>query len=129
MAFQLVERSIPALLVAAASLLVVQARMCEREFGPLGNGAKPDLDQRLAGIFDTARPAPTHAQPFGPHDLEIFAATLMLASIEHAEAHSEAATNLRDRLRHKHGPIVGAKPAGDSLGCAERIEDNRGPRF
>src|SRR6266849_2341377 len=52
MAFQLVERSVPALLVAAASLLVAQARMCEREFGPLENGAKPDLDKRLAGIFD-----------------------------------------------------------------------------
>ena len=82
MAFQLVERSGPALLVAAASLLVAQARMCEREFGPLDNGAKPDLDKRLPWIFDAARPVPTHAQPFGLHDLEIFAATLMLASIE-----------------------------------------------
>src|SRR4030095_14626374 len=82
MAFQLVERPVPALLVAAASLLVAQARMCEREFGPLVNGTKPDLDKRLAGIFDAARPAPTHAQPFGLHDLEIFAATLMLRSEE-----------------------------------------------
>jgi len=57
-AFQLVERSIPTLLVAAASLLVAQARMCEREFGPLDNGAKPDLDKRLAGIFDAA-PSPS----------------------------------------------------------------------
>src|ERR1700694_663207 len=101
MAFQLVERSVPALLVAAASLLVAQARMCEREFGPLDNGAKPDLDKRLAGIFDAARPVPTHAQPFGLHDLEIFAATLMLASIEHAEAYPEAATNLGVSLDRK----------------------------
>src|ERR1700688_5004336 len=63
MAFQPVECSIPAFLVAAATLLVMQARMHEREFGPLGNGAKPDLDKRLAGIFRTSRPAPTHAQP------------------------------------------------------------------
>ena len=129
MAFQLVERSVPALLMAAARLLVAQARMCEREFGPLDNGAKPDLDKRLAGIFDAARPVPTHAQPFGLHDLEIFAATLMLATIEHAEAYPEAATNAEVSLRHKHGAAVGAPPAGDSLGRGERIEDNRGPRF
>src|SRR6188768_3198829 len=119
MAFQLVERTVPALLVAAASVLVVQARMGEREFGPLDNGAKPDLDKRLAGIFDAARPVPTHAQPFGLHDLEIFAATLMLATIEHAKAYPEAATNAEVRLRHKHGAAVGAPPAGDSLGRGE----------
>jgi hypothetical protein len=51
MPFQLVERSGPAFLVAAASLLVVQARMSECKFGPLGNGAKPDLDKRLAGMI------------------------------------------------------------------------------
>src|SRR5438552_269315 len=82
MAFQLVERSGPAFLVAAATLLVVQARMCECEFGSLGNGAKPDLDKRLAGIFGAARPAPTHTQALGLHDFEIFPAALMLASIE-----------------------------------------------
>ena len=54
MAFQLVERPGPAFLVAAAALLVVQARMCECEFGPVGNGAKPDLDKRLAGTFGAA---------------------------------------------------------------------------
>src|SRR5215510_11511338 len=111
MAFQLVERSVPAFLVAAATLLVVQARMSECEFGPLGNGAKPDLDKRLAGIFGAARPAPTHAQPLGLHDFEIFTAALMLASIEHAEAYPEAAPNLRVGLRHKHGAAVGAPPA------------------
>src|SRR5215208_7257897 len=100
MAFQLVERSVPALLVTAASLLVAQARMRECEFGPLSDGAKLDLDKRLAGIFDAVGPAPAHAQPFGLHDLEIFAATLVLASVEHAEAYAEAATNLGVGLRH-----------------------------
>src|SRR5437660_5684414 len=93
MAFQLVQRSGPAVLVAAASLLVVQAGMCEGEFGPLGNGAERDLDKRLSGIFDAARPAPTHAQPLGLQDFEIFAAALMFTSIEHTEAYSEAAAN------------------------------------
>ena len=125
MAFQLVERSGPDSLVAAAALLVVQARMCECEFGPLGNGAKPDLDKRFAGIFGAARPPPTHAQPLGLHDFEIFAAALMLASIEHAEAYPEAATNLRVGLRYKHRAAVGAPPAGDAFRCGERIEDNR----
>jgi hypothetical protein len=129
MAFQLVERPGPAFLVAAAALLVVQARMCECEFGPVGDGAKHDLDKRLAGIFDAARPAPTHAQPLGLHDFEIFAATLMLASVEHAEAYPEAAPNLRVGFRHKHGAAVGAPPAGDAFRCGERIEDNRWPRF
>jgi hypothetical protein len=46
MAFPLVERSGPAFLVAAATLLVVQARMRECEYGPLGNSMKPDLDKR-----------------------------------------------------------------------------------
>src|SRR5882724_3201675 len=113
--FQLVERSVPALLVAAAALLVAQARMRECQFGSLGNGTKPDLDKRLAGILGAARPAPTHAQPLGFHDFEIFAAALMLASIEHAEAYPEAATNLRVGLRHKHGAAVGAPPAGNAF--------------
>src|SRR5215203_4912564 len=113
MAFQLVERPVPALLVAAASVLVVQARMGEREFGALGNGAKPDLDKRLAGILDTACPAPAHAQPFGLHDLDIFAAARMLAAIEHAEADPEAATDLGVNLRDQHGAAVGAPPVGD----------------
>ena len=65
MVLQLAECSGPAFLMAAATLLVAEARMCEREFGPLDNGAKPDLDKRLAGIFDAAGPAPTHAQPLG----------------------------------------------------------------
>src|SRR3984893_10939056 len=129
MAFQLVERSVPAFPVAAATLLVVQARMSECEFGPFGNSAKPDLDKRLAGIFGAARPAPTHAQPLGLHDFEIFAAALMVASIEHAEAYPEAAANLRVGLRHKHGTVVGPPPAGDAFRCGERIEDNRWPRL
>jgi hypothetical protein len=45
MAFQLAEGSGPALLVAAASLLIVQSRMCKGEFRPLGNGTKPDFDK------------------------------------------------------------------------------------
>jgi hypothetical protein len=49
MVLQLAECSGPAFLMAAATLLVAEARMCEREFGPLDNGAKPDLDKRLAG--------------------------------------------------------------------------------
>jgi hypothetical protein len=46
----------------------------------------------------------------------------MLASIEHAEAYPEAATNLRVGLRHKHGAAVRAPPAGDAFRCSERIE-------
>ena len=103
--------------------------MCEREFGPLDNGAKPDLDKRLAGIFDAARPAPTPAQPLGLHDFEIFAAARMLASIEHAEAYPEAAANPRIGLRHKHGAAVGTPPVGDAFRSGERIEDNRWPRL
>lgn len=80
-------------------------------------------------IFDAARPAPTHAQPLGPHDLEIFAATLMLASIEHAEAYPEAATNLGVSLGHKYGAAVGAPPAGDAFRCDECVEHNRWPRL
>src|SRR6202035_622122 len=72
-AFQLVERSGPALLVAAAALLVMQARMRECQLGPLVDGAKRDLDERFAGILDAAGPAPAHAQPLGLHDLKIFA--------------------------------------------------------
>src|SRR4051812_5320538 len=128
-AFQLVERAVPALLVAVAAVLVVQARMGECELGPLGHGAKPDLDQRLAGILDAAGPAPAHAQPLGLHDFEIFAAGLMLASIEHAETYPEAATNLRVALRHQHGAVVRTPPAGDAFRRGERIEDDRWPRL
>src|SRR5467141_1139040 len=94
------------------------------ELGPLGDGAKPELDKRLAGIRDAARPAPGHAQPLGPHDFEIFAAALMLAAVEHTEAHAETATNLRIELRYQHGTRIGPPPAGDPFWCCERIEDN-----
>jgi hypothetical protein len=74
MTFQLVECSVPAFLVAAAGLLVVQTRMGEGELGAFGNGAKIDLDERFAGIL-AADPAPGHCQPLGSYDLDIFTAT------------------------------------------------------
>src|SRR5204862_4110965 len=43
MTFQLIERSGPAFLVSAATLLVVQAGVCECEFGTVGIGAMTDL--------------------------------------------------------------------------------------
>src|ERR1700755_1655502 len=95
MAFQLVESSGPAVLVAAASLFVVQMRMCKCEFSPIGDGAKPELEKRLAGILDAARPSPGHAEPLGLHDFEILSAGLVLAAIEHAKAYPKPTTNLR----------------------------------
>jgi hypothetical protein len=52
MVLQLAECSGPAFLMAAATFLVAEARMCEREFGPLDNGAKPDsaFEKRLAPL-------------------------------------------------------------------------------
>ena|SRR6516164_5165674 len=91
MTYQLVERPAPAGLVAAAGLLVVQARMGEGELGAFANGAKIDLDERFAGILLAARPAPAHRQPLWPYDLEIFAAALMLGAVQHAEADPIAA--------------------------------------
>src|SRR6516225_9075249 len=92
MTLQLIEGAIPAGLVAAAGLLVLQARMGKGEFGAFGDGAKIDLDERLAGILATC-PPPTHRQPLGPHDLEIFAAALMLGAVEHPEADTIAAAD------------------------------------
>src|SRR6266404_6848206 len=127
MTFQLVERPVPALLVAATGLLVVQARMGEDELGAFGNGAKIDLDERLAGIL-AAHPAPAHRQSLRSHDLEIFAAALMLAAVEHAEPDPEAAADAHIGLGQQHLAAVGTPPAGDALRRGERVEDDRRPR-
>src|SRR5258708_39035171 len=127
MTFQLVERPVPAFLVAAAGLLVVQARMGKGELGAFGNGAKIDLDERFAGIL-AAQPAPAHRQPLRSYDLEIFAAALMLAAVERAEADPEAAADAGIGLGQQHRAAVGTPPAGDALGRGERVEDDRRPR-
>src|SRR6516165_6798909 len=115
MTFQLVERTVPAGLVAAAGLLVVQARMGEGELGAFGDGAKIDLDERLAGIL-AARPAPAHRQPIGSDDLQIFAAALMLSAVEHAEAYPIAAADPHIGRGGNTGPSSGphqqAMPSG-----------------
>src|SRR5580704_7617912 len=53
MRFQLVKRARPALLMVAARFLVMQLRMNEGKFGAFGNGSKPHLDPRFAGVFHT----------------------------------------------------------------------------
>src|SRR3984893_2258930 len=127
MTLQLVERAVPAFLVAAAGLFVKEPRMGEGELGASGNGAKIDLDERLAGILLPTRPAPAHRQPLGSRDLEIFAAALMLAAAEHAKADPVAAADSRIGLGQQHRAVVGAPPAGDALRCGERVEDDRRP--
>src|ERR1700730_4862974 len=72
--FQLVERARPSFLMGAARLVVTQKRMGESNLGALGNGPERDLDPRLVRVFLAAFPTPTHHHPFGPYDLEIFAA-------------------------------------------------------
>src|SRR6516162_5760488 len=128
MTFQLVERAVPAGLVAAAGLLVVQARMGESELCPVGDSAEIDLDERLAGIL-AARPAPAHRQPVGPHDLEIFAAAFMLAAVEHAEADPIAAADAQVGLGQQYRAVVGAPPASNALRSRKRVEDDRRPRL
>src|ERR1700726_3054377 len=127
MTFELVERPVPAFLVAAAGLLAVQTRMGEGEPRPFGNASKIDLDARLAGIL-AARPAPAHRQPLRSYDLDIFAAALMLAAVEHAEADPEAAADARIGLGQQHRAAVGTPPAGDALRPGERVENDRRPR-
>src|SRR5262245_16312385 len=129
MARQLVESSGPAMLVTATGLVVVQARMGNGEFGPVSDGAKPELDQRLAGILDTTRPPPRHERPLGLHDVDIFPAALVLAAIEHTEADPEAAPDLRVDLRREHGTGIRSPPVGDAFDCREGVEDDRWPRL
>src|SRR6516162_6828788 len=121
MTFQLVERAVPAGLVAAAGLLVVQARMGESELCPVGDSAEIDLDERLAGIL-AARPAPAHRQPVGPHDLEIFAAAFMLAAVEHAEADPIAAADAQVGLHQQAMPsgVVSATKTIDGRALMRR---------
>ena len=69
---------------------------------PSATARKPDLDKQLVGIFGAARPAPTHAQPLGLHDFEIFAAALMLARA------AEGSSGLAPRGRQR--PLPSARP-------------------
>src|SRR3984893_5105890 len=113
MSLQLVERTVPAFLVAPAGVLVVQPRMREGQLGAFGDNAKIDLDQRFAGIL-TAFPAPAHGQPFWSHNLEIFAAALMLAAVEGAETDPVTPTDAQIGLGHQHRAGVRPPPAGDA---------------
>src|SRR5262245_6077409 len=101
--FELVESAGPTVFVAAARFVVVEAGMSHGELGSVRDSAQFELDKRLAGILDAARPAPGHAQPLGLYDFAIFPAALVLALIEHSKAHPEAAANPRVDLRRKHG--------------------------
>src|SRR5258708_36840187 len=89
MPLQLVERAVPALLMASARVLVAHTRMREGEFGAFGRRAKVDLDQRFAGTL-APLPSPAHCQAFWSSDLKILAAALMLAAVGHAKAHPDA---------------------------------------
>src|SRR5882724_2288853 len=127
MSLQLVERTVPALLVASARVLVAQTRMSESELGTFGRRAKVDLDQRFIRIL-TALPSPAHCQAFRSYDLEIFAAALVLAAVEHAEADPEAPADAHVGLGQQHGAGVRAPPAGNAVGRRECVEDDGWPR-
>jgi hypothetical protein len=88
---QFVECPVPAFFVAAASFLVVQARMGEGQLSTFGDGAKLDLDERLAGILHPTCPTP--AAPV--LQLRDICRCLLLAAVEHAEANPVAATDAR----------------------------------
>src|SRR5260370_39697618 len=101
--------------------------MSERQFGAFGSGAKVDLDQRFAGIL-AALPSPAHCQALRSYDLEIFAAALVLAAVERAEADPEAPADAHVGLGQQHGAGIRAPPAGDAVGGRERVEDDGSPR-
>src|SRR5471032_256609 len=91
---QLVERAVPALLVAGPRRLGLEARMSEGELRPSINRSQVDLDTRLfARFLGLAAPGPTpaHDQTSGLDDFDILAAALMLGAVEHPEPHPEAA--------------------------------------
>src|SRR5205823_10297532 len=90
-----------------------------------GNRAKRDVDARLVGVFGAAGPAPAHAEALGLGDLEIGAAALMLAAVQHAKADAKAAADARIGFRHEDRPIVRSPPAGDAIRRRKRIEDDR----
>src|SRR5262245_46503066 len=103
---ELVERAGPAFLMAARRVLVVQARMRQRELGTARDGAQANVDARFARIFGATGPAPAHAQPLRPGELEIFAARLVLAAVAHAEADPEKAADARIALGRQHRAVV-----------------------
>src|ERR1700677_2141427 len=126
--FQLVERTAPALFMAAARLLVVQLRMHEDEFCPFANRLERDLDPRFARVLRPARPAPAQDDPSRPDDFEKLAAALVLGAVELTEAYAIAAADARIGLRHQHGSRVGTPPLRDSIGGRDCIEYGLRPR-
>src|SRR5262249_45690542 len=123
MPLQLVERAVPARLVAAAGLRVVQARMGENKFGAVRNGSQLDLNARLTRVL-AGSPAPCHRQALGPRNLQILAAAFVLAAIELAEADPEAAANPHVGLGQQHRAGVGSPPMTYTFRRGESIEDN-----
>src|SRR6202049_1648999 len=73
-------------------------------------------------------PLPAHDQAFGLDDLEILAGALMFGAVEHAEAHPESPTDAHVRLSKKHRTGVRSPPLSNSIGCGQRVEDDRRPR-
>src|SRR3954469_23027876 len=129
MSYQLVERAVPALLVAGSRRLGLQTRMGEGEFGPSIDRPPIDLDTRLPASFlglASAGPAPAHDQTDGLIDFEILAAALVLAAVKHPEPHPEATAHTDIGFGKEYRSVVGAPPAGDTVRHRQGIEDDRG---
>src|SRR5882757_7414904 len=103
--------------------------MGERDLGALGNGLERDLDARLVGVFLAAFPAPTHHHPFGPHDIEVFAAAFVLRAVEQTETYAIAAALARIGFRDQHRPGIRPPPLRDAFRGRDRVEYDRRSRF
>src|SRR5579859_2655105 len=127
--FQLLESARPSFFMGPAGLLVMQTRMSKRHLGASGNLLERDLDARLFRVLLAAFPAPTHHHPFGPYDIEVFAAAFMLGAVEQAEAHTIAAALARIGLRDQHRPGIRTPPTRDAFRGRDRIEHGRRSRL
>src|SRR5271167_2462012 len=130
-AHELIERTGPALLMACPRSLRLEARMGQGDLGAGIDAFQVNLDAReLSALVRLAAggPLPAHDQAFGLDDFEILSGALMLAAVDHAEAHPKSASDVYFRLGKEHRAGVRPPPLRYAIRRGQRFENDRWPR-
>jgi hypothetical protein len=107
------------------SWLSRRSSSCSREW--VSVSSVPSATARMTGVL-AAHPAPAHRQSPRSYSLKVFAATFVLAAVEHAKANPKAAADTNIRFGQQDWASVRTPPAGDCLRFGECVKRDRWPR-
>src|SRR5437763_11421334 len=110
-----------------------QLRVCEGELGAVRNRREIDLDARGPTVLvrlAAERPAPAHHDPARWHQLQVFAAGLVVLAVERSKVDAVRAADAGVDLRADDWHLIRPTPppGGDAFRRRHRLEDDRGTR-